>query len=478
MTATFSRFGNDLHAGRRTVPLVGRRRTWYVISLVALLVLAGFAVLRGPNLGIEFTGGSEFQVAGVATAEESTARDVVREHVPDNEPKVTVIGQDTMRVQTEQLDSAETAALAGDLAEAYGVSTDDVSSSFVGPVWSGDITQKMLRGIVVFLVLVAATMAVYFRNLKASAAAMGALVHDMLVTAAVYGVVGFEITPGTVIGFLTVMGYSLYDTIVVFDKVRENTADLTGQTRATYADQVELAANQTLVRSINTSVVALLPVGSILAIGAFLLGAGTLKDISLALFIGILVGAYSSIFLAPGFLVDLRRRETGIRAHTESVRQARRSGGASGVAGDRRVDRSDEAAEDELGGEGEEPAEPVQDDSTAASDATATSDAGPAADAAAAPEPESSPPEETASGEELDRAATDGADAAAPKDDLDAERTTDDDFPAGREEATGEDEDRSEEDRSRAPTGASGHARHQPRRTSRRRRTGRGEASQ
>lgn len=324
MTATFARFGNDLHDGRRTVPIVSRRRTWYLFSLVLVVLLVAFSVVRGPNLGIEFTGGSEFQIAGVSDTEQTSARDVVREHLPENEPKITLLGQDTLRVQTEQLDSGETAAVAEDLAAAYGVSTDAVSTSYIGPVWSGDVTQKMLRGVVVFLALVAGMMALYFRNLKSSLAAMGALFHDMLVTVGVYLVVGFEITPGTVIGFLTVMGYSLYDTIVVFDKVRENTAGLVRQTRTTYADQVQRAANQTLVRSINTSVVALLPVGAILFIGAFLLGAGTLKDISLALFIGIIAGTYSSVFLAPGVLVDLRRREPGIAAHTAKVLRERR----------------------------------------------------------------------------------------------------------------------------------------------------------
>lgn len=324
MSTTFATFGNDLHAGRRILPIVSRRRTWYLISVVVVVLLGALAVVRGPNLGIEFTGGSEFQIAGVADTEQSSAREVVREHLPDNEPKITQLGSDTLRVQTEQLDSAETAELAGELATAYGVPADAVSTSYIGPVWSGDVTQKMARGVVVFLVLVAAMMALYFRDLKASLAAMIALGHDMLLTAAVYGVVGFEITPGTVIGFLTVMGYSLYDTIVVFDKVRENTADLTGQRRRTFAELVELAANQTLVRSINTSVVALLPIGSILAIGAFLLGAGTLKDISLALFIGIIAGTYSSIFLAPGLLVDLRRREDTIARHTVALERARR----------------------------------------------------------------------------------------------------------------------------------------------------------
>ena len=324
MSTTFATFGNDLHAGRRILPIVSRRRTWYLISVVVVVLLGALAVVRGPNLGIEFTGGSEFQIAGVADTEQSSAREVVREHLPDNEPKVTQLGGDTLRVQTEQLDSAQTAELAGELATAYEVPADAVSTSYIGPVWSGDVTQKMARGVVVFLVLVAAMMALYFRDLKASLAAMIALGHDMLLTAAVYGVVGFEITPGTVIGFLTVMGYSLYDTIVVFDKVRENTADLTGQRRRTFAELVELAANQTLVRSINTSVVALLPIGSILAIGAFLLGAGTLKDISLALFIGIIAGTYSSIFLAPGLLVDLRRREDTIARHTLALERARR----------------------------------------------------------------------------------------------------------------------------------------------------------
>lgn len=322
MTGTFARFGNDLHAGRRSFPIVRRRRLWYLASVILLVITGALAIVRGPNLGIEFTGGSEFQISDVATTDQMIARDVVREQLPTNEPKITVIGGTTMRVQTEELSSDETAALARSLAEGYGVPEANVSSSFIGPVWGQDITTKMLRGVAVFLALVATVMALYFRNLKASIAAMLALVHDMLVTAVVYGMVGFEITPATVIGFLTILGYSLYDTIVVFDKVRENTEGLERKRNRTYAELVELAANQTLVRSINTSVVALLPVGSILVIGAFLLGAGTLKDIALALFIGTIAGTYSSIFLAPGMLVDLRRGERGISAHRARVLDA------------------------------------------------------------------------------------------------------------------------------------------------------------
>ncbi len=316
MSEVLSRFGNSLHDGSRSLPIVRRRRTWYLASLIVLVLLGSIAGLRGGvNLGIDFTGGSEFQIPGVQTTDQTIARDTVRDMLPDTEPKITVIGGDTVRVQTEQLDSEQTDALAADLAEGGygGVDAEDVSASYIGPVWSSDITQKMIRGIVVFLVLVAAAMALYFRDARASGAAMIALLHDMLLTAAVYGVVGFEVTPpATVIGFLTILGYSLYDTIVVFDKVRENTSTLVRAPLSVYAGRVELAANQTLVRSINTSVVALLPVASILVIGAFVLGAGTLKDISLALFVGILVGAYSSIFLAPGLLVDLHR--LGVRA--------------------------------------------------------------------------------------------------------------------------------------------------------------------
>lgn len=321
MTAAFSRFGNDLHTGRREFPIVRRRRLWYLLSAVLLILLGTVAAVRGPNLGIEFTGGSEFQISGAAQADQSIARDVVRKHVPDNEPKISAVGADGLRVQTEQLSSDETSTLAQDLADGYSVPVESVSSSFIGPTWGGDVTATALRAVVVFLVLVGAVMALYFRNIKASIAAMLALLHDMLLTAAVYVAVGFEITPATVIGFLTILGYSIYDTVVVFDKVRENTENLASSS-LTFAGNVERAANQTLVRSINTSVVALLPVGSILVIGALILGAGTLKDISLSLFVGILAGTYSSIFLAPGFLTDLRLRERAIREHDSTIPDA------------------------------------------------------------------------------------------------------------------------------------------------------------
>jgi preprotein translocase subunit SecF len=324
--SALTRLGNALHDGTRTVPLVSRRRTWYLISALLIVVLGSLAAVRGANLGIEFTGGSEFQISGISQvqdADQQLAREAVREHVPDNEPKITTIGNSTLRVQTAELGSDQTAQVAADLADAYGVDADQVSSSFIGPVWGGDVTGKMIRGVLVFLALVTVLMAGYFRKVTASLAAILTLLHDLLLTAAVYGVIGFEITPATIIGFLTILGYSLYDTIVVFDKVRENTVGLTDQTEHTYADLVERAANQTLMRSLNTSIVALLPVGSILVVGAFVLGAGTLKDIALALFIGIFVGTYSSVFLAPGLLVDLNARTRTVSEHTTRVERQR-----------------------------------------------------------------------------------------------------------------------------------------------------------
>jgi len=179
----------------------------------------------------------------------------------------------------------------------------------VGANWGADVTGKALSGLLWFIVLAAIAMAMYFRTFKMSAAALVALVHDLVITAAIYGSFGFEVTPAAVIGFLTILGYSLYDTVVVFDKIRENTLEVEHSESATFAERVNLAINQTLVRSINTSVVAVLPVAAILFIGTLLLGAGTLRDISLALFIGILVGTYSTIFVAAPLYSLFREKE-------------------------------------------------------------------------------------------------------------------------------------------------------------------------
>jgi len=184
-----------------------------------------------------------------------------------------------------------------------------VASSFIGANWGADITGKAVNGLLVFIALAAVLMALYFRTIKMSLAAVLALIHDLILTAGVYGAFGFEVTPAAVIGFLTILGYSLYDTVVVFDKIRENTFEVEFSETASFADRVNLAINQTLVRSINTSVVAVLPVASILFIGGTLLGAGTLRDIALALFVGIIVGTLSTIFIAAPLYSHMREGE-------------------------------------------------------------------------------------------------------------------------------------------------------------------------
>ncbi len=320
---SFSQLGNDLYTGKKSFAIVQNRRRWLTIGVAlvigALLVLG----IRGLNPGIEFRGGSEFTVSGTAITDQQPAHDAVAQMDADQVPRVSNIGSDTVRVQTEELTDAQTTQLRELLAEAYQVPVSDVTSSFVGPTWGQDVTTQALQGGLIFLVLVAGVMAAYFRHWKMAVAALVALLHDLIVTVGIYALIGFEVTPASVIGFLTILGYSLYDTVVVFDKVRENTTLYQEQTKYTYAEAANLAVNQTLVRSINTSIVGLLPVGGILFVGAFLMGAGTLRDISLALFIGLACSTVSSIFIATPIEVALRERDPAVRRHTEKVLELR-----------------------------------------------------------------------------------------------------------------------------------------------------------
>lgn len=336
MAGGLTRFGNDLYTGARSIDFIKRRKVWYLVSGIAvvlalvlpLLVLP--AVGRGFHFGIEFTGGSQFTVSGSSKDIQNTnlAKDAVQSVTGnDVEPLVAVVGNDGVRVQTTQLDQAGSTAntdrVAAALAKAYDVPQSEVASSFIGPTWGADISGGAIRGLVIFLVLVAVVMAVYFRTWKMSLAGLISLGHDLIITAGLYGIIGFEITPAAVIGFLTILGYSLYDTVVVFDKIRENTAAMGERSSRTFAETVNLAVNQTLVRSINTSIVGLLPIASILFIGTTLLGAGTLRDIALALFIGILVGTYSTIFVAAPLYTDLRSTEPAIKLQTRRALSAR-----------------------------------------------------------------------------------------------------------------------------------------------------------
>lgn len=309
---SFSSLGNDLYSGKRGLQVVAHRRRFYLISLALFLVAAVGLFGRGLNLGLEFRGGSEFRVATVSAPSdyERQARVAVSEARPGIPGvNVTKIGAGTIRVQTERLTDSESAQVRDALARTFEVGPESVSATFVGPSWGASVSQKALQALIIFLLLTSLVLAIYFRTWKMSLAAIIALAHDLVITVGIYALTGFEISPATMIGFLTVLAYSIYDTVVVFDKVRENTTEALANGRSSYAEAANLAVNQTMVRSINTTVVGILPIFAVLVVGALFLGPGVLLDLSIVLFIGMLIGAYSSIFIATPVLVSLRSRE-------------------------------------------------------------------------------------------------------------------------------------------------------------------------
>lgn len=317
----FARFGNDLHSGARSYPFVGKRRLWLLLAAVLMAVSVLIpAVGGGFNLGIDFRGGSEFVVSKTAHVDTATGERIIHEKAEDaSDVRVTNIAPGTIRAQMSKLSDDETLQVKAALQEGYGVSENDVTSSFVGPTWGADVTRQAFWGLVAFVVLALIGMAFYFRTWKMSLASIAGLFFTVVVTVGLYAAFGFEITPSAIIGFLTILSYSLYDSVVVFDKIRENTEDVLERRDTTFAEQINLAVNQTLVRSINTAIVGVLPVGAILFIGAFILGAGTLQDLSLSLFVGILVGMFGTLFVSAPLYASLRLGEAQIREHTAKV---------------------------------------------------------------------------------------------------------------------------------------------------------------
>jgi preprotein translocase subunit SecF len=318
-----SQFGNDLYSGKVSFPFIGQRRLWFIIAATLVLASVLVPLFRPIQFSIEFTGGSQFTVSNVANPSQATATGAVHSVVPNAVTKVTTVGSDTVRVQTDQMTSAQTQAVSNALADAYHVDKSEVTASFIGPSWGADVTRQSLWGLAIFLALTFLILALYFRTWKMSASAIIGLIDVLIITIGVYAACGFAISPAAVIGFLTILAYSLYDTTVVFDKIRENTrADGEGMTR-TFGESVNLAVNQTLIRSINTTVVAILPVGAILFIGVFWLGAQTLSDISLSIFVGIIVAAYSTLFVASPLYSLFRETEPAIKSHDVKVRSTR-----------------------------------------------------------------------------------------------------------------------------------------------------------
>jgi preprotein translocase subunit SecF len=319
----FGRIGNRLYTGDVSIDFVGRRRTWYAISAVIVIVAALGLGLRGLNRGIEFKGGVEYavQIAPTQANVESLRSAVVGTGLAAASNPIVVTSGNGMRVQTEPMSEDDVTKVENAM---KAVGAGEVSSSSVGPTWGAQIAHKALIGLLVFVALVVLFIWAYFREWRMSVAAIVALAHDLIITVGVYSLAGFEVTPSTVTGLLTILGYSLYDTVVVFDKVRENTRGITLSTVRTYQEAANLAVNQTLVRSINTSVAALLPVGAILYVGVTQLGSGPLKDLALALFVGMAAGTYSSIFIATPLAAQLKMREPSMVVQAKRV-MARRA---------------------------------------------------------------------------------------------------------------------------------------------------------
>ncbi|MET9349834.1 protein translocase subunit SecF [Streptomyces termitum] len=328
--------GARLHRGEVGYDFIGNRKIWYGLSVLITITAIVALAVRGINMGIEFQGGAVFTTpktdVSVSQAQEYA------EEASGHDAIVQQLGNGSLRIQVAALDTEKSDQVRSDLAKDLGVPEEKIAAELVGPSWGEQIANKAWTGLGVFMVLVVIYLAIAF-EWRMAVAALIALIHDLTITVGIYSLVGFEVTVGTVIGLLTILGYSLYDTVVVFDSLKESTKDITKQTRFTYSELANRSINGTLVRSINTTVVALLPVAGLLFIGGGVLGAGMLNDISLSLFVGLAAGAYSSIFIATPLVADLKERDPAMKALRKRILAKRASAAARGE------DVMDEAAE-------------------------------------------------------------------------------------------------------------------------------------
>jgi preprotein translocase subunit SecF len=292
-----------LYHGDLSIDFVGQWRRWAVLSGVVLLISLIALFVPGLKFGIDFKGGSVFRAEATKPVTEAQVRQAVGNDVAK---VVQLTDNRQVIVQTEELSADQVADVRAKLARVTGA--EQVSNESVGSKWGSTVSRKALIALVVFVGVVMVYVSLRF-EFKMAVAALVALAHDLIITAGIYALARFEVTPATVIALLTILGYSLYDTVVVFDKVRENTGELSSMSRITYSDAANKAVNQTLIRSLNTSLASLLPIGALLFVGAFALGAETLKDLALALLIGVMVSTYSSIFVATPFLAVWKETE-------------------------------------------------------------------------------------------------------------------------------------------------------------------------
>jgi preprotein translocase subunit SecF len=314
-----SQIGGRLYRGEVSYDFVGRKRRWYSISGAILVISIVALLVRGLNFGVEFKGGAVFQFPA-PSASISQVENAVTDGGVTGAVVQQLHGQESgWQVQTKELTGAQTVTLEKTLSSKLGVNTNDITTTTVGASWSGEITTKAVEALIAFLVVVVLYLSIAF-EWKMAVAAFVALLHDLVIATGIYALAGFQVGTPTVIGLLTILGYSLYDTVVVFDKVRENTAGLLSGARSTYSQAANLALNQTLVRSINTSLIALLPVTAILVVSTALLAPNNeLEQLALVLFVGMLSGTYSSIFIATPVLADLKEREPQYKALAKRV---------------------------------------------------------------------------------------------------------------------------------------------------------------
>lgn len=351
-----------LYRGETNFDFIGTKKKWYLASVVLVLVCVASFLVRGFNFGIEFEGGNSFQFpandVSLSQARETADRAGVE---AVSAQFVGSGGSRSVLIKTPELNADQENDVKQEIA-GLGVPAEDISINSVSSSWGSDITRQALIGLVVFLIAVCVFIAIRFEY-RMAIAAIVALFHDLLVSAGIYSLVGFEVTPSTVVGLLTILGFSLYDTVVVFDKVEENTRGILGGARTTYSEQANLAVNQTLMRSINTSLIALLPVAGLLFVGAGILGVGTIKDLALVLFVGLASGAYSSLFLATPVLCDLKERDPKYAALNKRVMNKRATAARSATTEPKATKARAKNAEvqdevDEVAAEDEE--EPVE----------------------------------------------------------------------------------------------------------------------
>ncbi|WP_067972744.1 protein translocase subunit SecF [Mycolicibacter icosiumassiliensis] len=333
-------FLSRLYTGTGAFEVIGKRRMWYAISGAMVAIAIVSILVRGFTFGIDFAGGTKVSFPRGDTTV-TQVEEVFRKSIGNSPESVVVVGNGnsaTVQIRAETLTNEQTEKLRDDLFDAFQpvgpngeASKQAISDSAVSETWGGQITKKAVIALVVFLLLASLYITVRYEWFM-TISAMISMVFDILVTAGVYSLVGFEVTPATVIGLLTILGFSIYDTVIVFDKVEENTSGFEHKTRYTYAEQANLAINQTFMRSINTSLISALPIISLMVVAVWLLGVGTLQDLALVQLVGVVVGTYSSIYLATPLLVTLRERTQLVQNHTRRVMRRRNAAAGSKAA--------------------------------------------------------------------------------------------------------------------------------------------------